>query len=126
MQLSDVKEKVQERLLVISAAGSGLSLKWLIILVLVTFVGGVGLGIKLDFSRFAEFRAKAQEIADRKDAENRKLAADLDMLRAQLDQRDSERAASDDEFTRVINAPAASQCMVPVEPINAIIAEANK
>jgi len=126
MQLRDVKEKVQERLVVIGAAGSGLSLKWLVVLVLVAFVGGVALGVKLDFSRFAEFRKQANELAARKDAENRKLARDLDLLRARLDQRDNERAASDDEFTKVINAPAASQCMVPVEPINQIIAEANK
>ena len=126
MQLSDVKERVQEKLVVLNAGSSGLSLKWLIILVLVTFVVGVGLGIKLDFSRFSEFRKQMYEIAARKEAENRKLSRDLDMLRAQLDQRDSERAASDDEFTHVINAPSPSQCMVPVEPINAIIAEANK
>jgi len=85
MQLKDVKEKVQERLVVIGAASSGLSLKWLIILVLVAFVGGVGLGVKMDFSRFAEFRKQANELAARKEAEYRKLARDLDVLRAQLE-----------------------------------------
>jgi len=126
MQLKDVKERVQERLVVIGAASSGLSLKWLIIIVVAFFIGGVGLGIKLDFSRFAEFRKQAHEMAARKEAENRKLERDLDLLRAQLDQRDTERAESDDAFTHVINAPSPSQCIVPVEPINAIIAEANK
>jgi len=126
MQLNTLKEKAQERLVILGGYSSGLSLKWLVVLILVAFLGGVALGVKLDFSRFGEFRKQAAELAARKDAENRKLERELDVLRAQLDQRDSDRAASDDVFTSVINAPSPSQCMVPVEPINKIITEANK
>lgn len=125
--LSSAKQKAQERLVVVGGYSPSLSLKWLLVAVLLAFGGGVFTGIKWDFSRFAEFRAEAQALADKKEKENQKLSADLAALRAQLDLVNAQHDAADGSFLDIVNAPGeANQCSVPVGPINAIIAEAGK
>lgn len=120
-------DKAKERLMVVGGYSPSLSLKWLLVAVLLAFGGGVFTGIKWDVSRFAEFRAEAQALADKKEKENQKLSADLATLRAQLDLVNAQHDAADGSFLDIINAPGeANQCSVPVGPINAIIAEAGK
>lgn len=120
-------DKAKERLVVVGGYSPSLSLKWLLVAVLLAFGGGVFTGIKWDVSRFAEFRAEAQALADKKEKENQKLSADLATLRAQLDLVNAQHDAADGSFLDIINAPGeANQCSVPVGPINAIIAEAGK
>jgi hypothetical protein len=119
-------DRAKERLVVVGGYSPSLSLKWLLVAILVAFGGGVFAGIKWDFSRFAQFRAEAAKLAAEKEAQNRKLQAEIDKLRADLDQAEADRQAGDREFVDVVNAPSPGQCTVPVGPINAIIKEANK
>jgi fructoselysine-6-P-deglycase FrlB-like protein len=92
----------------------------------VAFGTGVFAGIKWDISRFAEFRAEADALNAKIKAENDKLAADLEALRRQLDEEESQQANADQDFVKVINTPSANQCRVPVEPLNILIVEASK
>lgn len=124
--VSSAKEKAQERLVVLGGYAPSLSLKWALVVVLVAFGTGVFAGIKWDISRFAEFRAKADALNARVKAENEKLAADLEALRRQLDEEESQQANADQDFVNVINTPAATQCRVPVEPLNRLIVEASR
>lgn len=124
--VSDAREKAQERLVVIGGYSGTLSVKWALVGLLVAFVAGFGLAVKMDFAHFHEFRAKAAALAEKKEKENKKLAAELEVLRLQLASDEANRTRSDQGFVDVINAPGETVCTVPVEKLNLLIVEASR
>lgn len=123
--VSAAREKAQERLVVVSG-GSGVPFKLTAFGILLAFGLGLMTGIKLDLSHFAEFRKQAAVLAAEREAKNRALQAEIDGLRADMDQAEADRAPADREFVNVLNRPGGGQCTVPVGPINLLIKESNR
>lgn len=123
---SSVKEKAQEKIVVMGGYSPGLSLKWILILFIVAFCAGMFTGVRWDFSRFESFRAKMAKLERENEIKNKALESELKLLRLKLAREELELTSGDQTFIDIINRPSANQCRVPVEPINSIIEESGR
>lgn len=123
-RVTQVKEAVQEKILVIGAQQT--SVKMLVIVGLVCFVVGGWLGIRADFSGFAKFREKARIIQERQRSMNRALVTELDRMRDALQAERDRRTPADDRFEDAVNRPGPEHCLVPTADLNPIIVEAGR
>lgn len=102
------------------------SFKFMAICLVVAFAGGFYTATKWDFSRFRQFRADMAALERRHEAEKAKLISELVTLRIELDAERQARDVEDKAFDTLVNRPGPRACLVPVEEVNPIIAEAGK
>jgi len=127
---SELKEKAQERIVVLSASQWTVSLKWGLLAILVSFLAGGYYGYRLDMSGFAKFKLKAEQLRLDNEKKIAKLNGEITALRVKLYAEELDQIEKDKAFEDALNRspepPVAKQCRVPVENINRIIAEASK
>ena len=127
---SELKEKAQERLVIISGSRWDISAKWALITILIAFGGGTYYGYRLDMSGFAKFKVKAAKLESENQKKIAALNADIAALRVKLYAEELDQIDKDKAFEEALNRkperPVAKQCRVPVEDINRIIAESSQ
>lgn len=97
-----------------------------LILMAACFALGFFVSWRMDLAGFRDFRAKAAQLMRERVEENLLLAEALEDLRNRYDEEVKKREASDEGFENLLNKPGKTHCLVPVEDINPIIAEAGR
>ena len=121
---ADAVQDVRDRIVVVGS--SSISLKVTAISLIVAFALGFYTATRWDFSRFRQFRADMAVLEKRHEREKTKLIAELATLRTTLDAERLARDVEDKAFDKLINRPGPRECLVPVDQINPIIAEAGR
>ncbi len=127
----NIKENIQSaigeaRYRVAVIGSQSVSLKSLILVALISFALGFYSAVRWDMTGYREYRQKALALQKRKDEENAKLARQLEELRRRFDVENEARERNDREFGDLVDRPGQVHCLVPVEDINPIIAEAGR
>jgi len=120
----DAVQEARDRIVVVG--GSSVSLKIVLISLLVTFGLGFYTATRWDFSGYRKFRAEMAELKRKKEEENARLVAELEVLRKKLAEELAVQDRHDAAFDKLLNKPGSRSCLVPVEEINPIIAEAGR
>jgi len=121
----DVAEAARDRVSFV-VQNSSFSFKGISIIFVVAFALGFYVSTKWDFSRFQKFRSDMANLERRHEAEKARLIAELATLRTTLDAERLARNVEDKAFDTLINKPGPRTCLVPVEEVNPIIAEAGR
>ncbi len=115
----------RERLVVIGQSQVGLKLTAVVLLV--AFLAGFVLSWYLDFTGYQKFRQRAAALAQEQRQRNLTLLHELDRLRRELREEESDRVERDRRFEFMVNKPGEpGECRVPAEKLNPIISEASK
>lgn len=124
---ASVREKAQERLVVIGARDSGLSVKWGVVIALALMLLGGYFGYRIGGIQYREFVLRQDALLEEVRAKNRMLIGELEVARKQLNDQEARQRASDKQFDdKLSRLPVSDKCAVPVDGLNVVVREANQ
>lgn len=123
----NARERVQERLVVVGARDSGLSVKWALVVALSLFLIGGFFGYKIGGIQYREFVLRQAVLLEETEARNKMLLGELEVARKQLNDQEEKQHAADKLFDEKLNKmPVSDKCVVPVNGLNITVREANQ
>ena len=123
----NARERVQERLVVVGARDSGLSVKWALVVALCLFLIGGFFGYKIGGIQYREFVLRQAVLLEETEARNKMLLGELEVARKQLNDQEEKQHAADKLFDEKLNKmPVSDKCVVPVNGLNITVREANQ